>query len=172
MPNDPNRRRVNAPPTTSIRAARQYAEVLYQALRNWRTEEAETVLFDYGPSNSGTFRLVGVALSSRPSSSTVISESMLTLPWGSVPERNFGLVMLDLLNSGNSDLILYGKLLARVQTGVSPATLVDERGGWRFPREKSIRYALAVLYFALMQGQAEASDFIGRLLDHLQESQD
>ncbi|WP_407540480.1 hypothetical protein Q0M94_03515 [Deinococcus radiomollis] len=166
----PERRRAT---TTDTRAARWYAEQLYQSLMRWHVQESDPICFDRGPARTSGFSMPTLGnWASAGSSASWGTEQLLTLPWGSVPERNFGLVMLDLLNSGDSDLILYGKLLARIQTKVSPATLVDERGGWRFPREKSIRYALAVLTFGECQGQRECCAYYAELWTQLQKSQD
>ncbi|EYB68850.1 hypothetical protein DEIPH_ctg017orf0228 [Deinococcus phoenicis] len=70
--------------------------------------------------------------------------------------------------SASADLADLGDLLERVRGCTSLATLLDERGGWASPRDRAIRYAVAVLTLAVRLGDALAESH----LSYLQKSGD
>lgn len=154
---------------TGSRHARVVAETWYQALRRWETYQSEVIDVSIGASSAARFQVVGVGnwRSASSGGSIEATYSMLRVPGGSVREGLVGLAMRDMLRSPDSDVVLSGKLLARIQTSVSPATLVREEGGWSSPRERCIRYAIATLRLAAALGEPGLHELIASLQGEL-----
>jgi hypothetical protein len=154
---------------------RRAVEALYQALRRWELHEFPAERYSTGPAHVPRFRVVAGgnwgSSSSGGGKELAGFENMLVLPDRMVTEKQVNLAMLDMLRSGESDRVLYGKLIARIQTGVSPASLVREEGGWAYPRERSIRYGMAVTALAGALGDLSADDALEALKEDMVRNQ-
>jgi len=117
------------PNRDDVRAAREYAEKVFQALRRWETHQSDLERYSVGPSSSARFQVVGVGnwRSGPGGRSTAATQSLLVLPGGAVPEGRVGLIILDLMHSDRQERV-YANLLARIQTGSGPASLLDDSG--------------------------------------------
>ena len=157
----PIRRRsspVQVPPTVSpALSAREYSEAWYACLR-----EPETA---YVP------HLATAAIESYRSSRYDLDmghwrsnggQVYWRTPAGWRDERAIGKAVFGMLESSRPDDVLYGKLLGRVITGVGVASLCGEQR-WAFPRERSIRYALACLTLAVQVGDTRAEGYLAEV---------
>jgi hypothetical protein len=130
--------------------AREYAEAWYQCLREPQTHVQPAII---STGTGGTFTPdldVGQWRSGG-------GQVYVRTPAGFRDERAIGRAVYDMLGSNRPDDVLYGKLLGRVITGVSIASLLRE-GGWASPRERSLRYALACLTLAIQVGDRLAEE--------------
>ncbi|WP_407538890.1 hypothetical protein Q0M94_11990 [Deinococcus radiomollis] len=130
--------------------AREYAEAWYQAMR-----EPETYTTDRIPSSGSRFGHLRLDEGHWRSGG---GQTYVATPAGYRDERAIGKAVFTMLESSRADDVLYGKLLGRVITGVSMATLLDPRGGWASPRESAIRYALACLTLAVQVDDQTAEE--------------
>ena len=121
--------------------AREYAEAWYQAMR-----EPDTYTTDRIPSSGSRFGHLRLDEGHWRSGG---GQTYVATPAGYRDERAIGKAVFGMLESSRPDDKLYGKLLGRVITGVSMATLLDPRGGWDSPKERAMRYALSVLTLAV-----------------------
>lgn len=148
------RRTRGASPTTTRTApeARAYAEAWFQCLREPQTH-VQPVLTSSAP-RGGTFvRDLDVG-HWRTNGGQVYVDT----PVGMRDERAIGRAVFEMGLSRRADDVLHSKLLGRVITGASMASLLDPRGGWMSPRERSIRYGLACLVLAVQLGDRDAEE--------------
>ena len=157
-------------PASSARTAREYAEGVYQALRRWETHQSDPESYSSGSSRSSRFQVVGVGnwRSGQGGGTSSATVSLLVLPGGNVPEGRVGLIIIDLLH-GDRQARVYADLLARIRSGHSPVSLLDERGGWRSERARSVFYGLAVTELMRRLGNDSAAEHLATLQE-LQES--
>ena len=142
-------------PQTAGQLARAYVEPIYQALRTWNVVESEAVRTYEGATSGGRFRLIAGNWGST-SGPTRVVESLLVMPWGTVLAREVSLTIADLAHSADPDESESSRLLLKIQTGASPVSLLDPRGGWAPPKANSVAYALAVARLMSRLGQLEA----------------
>ncbi|MVN86832.1 hypothetical protein GO986_08655 [Deinococcus sp. HMF7620] len=136
-----------AQPRAAARAARDYAEQWHQALKAWKTRVPQVVLplLRYGPGGSFDLSTLGEHLPDLPSS--------LVTPMGEVRETEVADIIKTMLDSGIPDTSATGGFLERYRRGhTTPASLTDPRGGWEFPKPRSVAYAVACLSLATRLG--------------------
>lgn len=168
----PKRRRATVP-RQDVQAARQAAEQYYQALRRWETVAGEPITYSSGSSSAARFQVVGIGnWRTGGGGSFKVTDSLLRIAGMLVREGAVGLIVLDLLNSRDHDEEISGNMLARIQTGAGPQSLIDERGGWAFPRGRNILYGVAVLTLMERLGVSSALPYRLILQSQLSKSQD
>jgi|GEM_PF-2584593 len=154
-------------------AARAYAEAWYQALRAWRVQEVvipspRQGSSTFGASDWGDYNTLG-----EPGRSVA---RYLVTPYASgegeamLTEGEVGGMISLMVRSGVPEAVLYGRMLERLRKGTSMQSLVREGGGWAYPREQAVRYALAVLTLAVRLRDARAEGFLRVLQRNLAET--
>lgn len=140
-------------PRERRREARNYAELWYQALREWRVVESDRVKVYYGPAKTSRMRVVGVGSGSSggQSGSYWATITQVITPHGSVSESAIAALC-------NAD-----PFLSRIRAGLALASLIDERGGWASPKGPAVVYALAVLTLATRLGDTRAETHLPQL---------
>lgn len=147
---EPNRAR-------PIPVAREYAEAWYQCLREPQTQVQPILTSSSG--TGGTF-VADLDVGNWRSGG---GQTYVLTPAGHRDERAIGRAVYDMLESRRPDDVLYGKLLGRVITGVSTASLLREGGYWHERRESAIRYGSACLTLAVQLGDQVAEEPLAEL---------
>lgn len=138
-------------PREQQREARAYAEQWYKALCKWKVAHYELPL----PSGTGGSGGGGVLLTSATPGFYPVF--YLSTPAGrTVTEVEAGRTITTWSESRVPGQRELGSLLARIRASQSPRSLIDERGGWASPRDRSVAYAVAVLTLAVTLGDRVA----------------
>lgn len=153
----PRHRLPNSLPIQPARAsntltAREYAEAWYQCLREPQTHTVPLI------SSTGTGFGTFIPDLDVGNWRTGGGQTYIRTPAGDRDERAIGRAVYDMLASSRPDDVLYGKLLGRVITGMSMASLLREGGYWHQNRESGIRYALACLTLAVQVDDSAAEE--------------
>lgn len=141
---------------------REYAEAWYQCLRE-PDIHVQPVLISTGI--GGTF-VADLDVGNWRSGG---GQDYWRTPAGDRDERAIGRAVFAMLESSRPDDKLHGKLLGRVITGVSMASLLREGGYWHQNRESAIRYGLACLTLAVQVGDRAAEEPLAHLRRELVE---
>lgn len=130
------------------RDARAYAELWWQALREWHTFKGEEVVFSSGPSRTSRMQVVGIgnwAGGVGQYGSYKGAEDMLSTPIGALTVTRVALAITDQASP----------LLERLRSGKGPDSLIHSNGrGWN--GENAPAYAAAVLALAMALGDTQA----------------
>ncbi|GGJ65223.1 hypothetical protein [Deinococcus aquiradiocola] len=141
--------------------AREYAEAWYQCLREPETH-VQPVIISTGTGH-GTF-VADLDVGNWRSGG---GQTYVRTPAGFRDERAIGRAVYDMLQSKRPDDVLYGKLLGRVITGISVASLLRSGSSWHQNRESAIRYGLACLTLAVQLDDPEAEKPLAELRKEL-----
>lgn len=154
-------------------AARQYAELWFQALRRWKVREVDVPSARQGSATYATeVEFYGVALGGTQRA------HYLTTPFEDaeggemLSEREVGAAITAMTLAGVPETVQLGKMLERLRTHphCTPASLERERG-WAYPRERTVRYAVAVLTLAVRLRDPRAEQYLALLKDQLRNVQ-
>lgn len=150
-------------PREQARQAREYAERWYQAIREPVIDEVPLAPYDRGSPSSRTMQLVGVGgYSAGRGRASGGGGGGGTVCYVRTPgprrftEREIGAEITTMTRSASRDLADLGALLERVRGETSLGSLLRENGTWVHPRERAVRYAVAVLTLATRLGDARA----------------
>ncbi|GGR31366.1 hypothetical protein [Deinococcus ruber] len=164
MPNDPNRSRYVAKshavtPKTHARQAQEYAEAVYQSLRQWSVYEVRDVIpkisyaafrEDFGEELISTLGAGGDPLPTR-----------LRLPHADVNEVSAGQIISRMQASHSYDRQALGNLLDKLRSSArTPATLIRPEGGWERNAPYHATWAVAVLTLAVELRDPKAELFL------------
>ncbi len=159
-PKVPLSRTTNPGQVKAVRAARATAEAWYQMIRHWRVHTVDVPAAPIGSPDASKFKVAGIGdyTAGRGGGyGGLVSVRRLLSPSGGWYEEGDVARALAQLVVGRPDLA--GRL-GRIRSGAGLQTLLREGGGWAYPRETSIGYALAALALGQHLGDRAADECV------------
>lgn len=140
-------------------ATRAYAEQWYQTLREWRVTTLTTPGVAIGSPHGARFQIVGsgTAGGGYGGVGTLRTERIALPSLGDWAPHLVGRAITDMTLSEIPETVQLGRMLERIRAETSPQSLVRD-GGWAWPRERTARYAVAVLTLAVRLGDHHAQE--------------